>query len=366
MSVVKVGVIGIGNMGKSHALQLDKGLVDGAVLTAICGREKQLEWVKDNLTDGVQFYQDEDAFFQESGIEAVVIATPHFGHPELTKKAFAKGMHVLLEKPAGVYTKNIIEMNEAATSSGKKFAMMFNQRTNPLFQKLRQLIQTGELGEIKRTNWIITDWYRSQAYYDSSSWRATWKGEGGGVLLNQAPHQLDLWQWTTGLVPKRVHAFCQEGKYHQIEVEDDVTAYIEFEGGATGVLIASTGEAPGTNRLEIVGDRGKLVVENGKITFSRLTQSERDFNVTDTIGFGKPECWEIDIPIKGKYLDHMGILQNWIDSILKGTPLLAPGEEGIKGVELANAMYLSSWLNQTVELPIDADLYFEKLQEKMH
>lgn len=366
MSVVKVGVIGIGNMGKSHAHQLDKGIVEGATLTAVCGRKEQIDWVKKNMANNVQCYLDEDAFFNESDIEAVIIATPHYSHPELTKKAFAKGMHVLLEKPAGVFTKNVLEMNEAATSSGKVFAMMFNQRTNPLYQKLRQLIQSGELGEIKRTNWIITDWYRSQSYYDSSKWRATWKGEGGGVLLNQAPHQLDLWQWTTGLTPKRVHAFCHNGKYHDIEVEDDVTAYVEYENGATGVFITSTGEAPGTNRLEIVGDRGKMVVENNTLTFFRLTQSEREFNASYTGGFGQPECWKIDIPVKGENSGHLGIIQNWIDAITKGTPLLAPGEEGVKGVELANAIYLSSWLNRTVELPIDADLYLEKLQEKMN
>lgn len=366
MSVVKVGVIGIGNMGKSHALQIEKGLIDGAVLTAICGRKTQLEWAENNMSDRVQCYEDEEAFFNESGIDAVIIATPHYSHPELAKKAFAKGIHVLLEKPAGVYTKDVVEMNNAAASSGKVFAMMFNQRTNPLYQKLRQLIQSGELGEIKRTNWIITDWYRSQSYYDSSKWRATWKGEGGGVLLNQAPHQLDLWQWTTGLVPKRVHAFCHYGKYHDIEVEDDVTAYVEYENGATGVFITSTGEAPGTNRFEIVGDRGKMVIENNTLTFSRLTQSEREFNASYTGGFGEPECWKIDIPVKGENRGHLGIIQNWIDTILKGTPLLSPGEEGVKGVELANAIYLSSWLNQTIELPIDAELYLEKLQEKIN
>lgn len=366
MSVVKVGVIGIGNMGKSHALQLDRGLIEGAMLTAVCGREEQMNWVKKNMTDKVQCYQDEDAFFNESDIGAVIIATPHYSHPELAKKAFAKGMHVLLEKPAGVYTKDVLEMNEAAAMSEKVFAMMYNQRTNPLYQKLRHLIQSGELGEIKRTNWIITDWYRSQSYYDSSKWRATWRGEGGGVLLNQAPHQLDLWQWTTGLMPKRVHAFCHNGKYHNIEVEDDVTAYVEYENGATGVFITSTGEAPGTNRFEIVGNRGKMVVENNTLTFFRLTQSEREFNASFTGGFGEPECWKIDIPVKGENPGHLGIIQNWIDAITKGTPLLAPGEEGVKGVELANAIYLSSWLNQTVELPIDADLYLEKLKEKMN
>ncbi|WP_042458139.1 Gfo/Idh/MocA family protein [Neobacillus dielmonensis] len=363
---IKVGIIGIGNMGKSYALTLDQGLIAGAELSAVCGRNTQQEWVTTNLKAEVKFFDDENAFFNEAKMDALLIATPHYSHPELAMKAFAKGMHVLLEKPAGVFTKNVIEMNQAAAKSGKVFSMMFNQRTNPLYQKLRNLILAGELGEIKRTNWIITDWYRSQSYYDSSHWRATWKGEGGGVLLNQAPHQLDLWQWTTGLEPKRVHGFCHNGKYHDIEVEDDVTAYVEYENGATGVFIASTGEAPGTNRFEIQGDRGKIVVENNALTFYRLTQSEREFNATYKGGFGKPECWTIDIPVAGENTAHQGIIQNWIDAITKGTPLLAPGEEGIKGVELANAIYLSSWLNQTIELPVNPDFYYEKLQEKIN
>jgi predicted dehydrogenase len=365
MSVVNVGIIGIGYMGKTYALELDKAQVKGAMLTAVCGREKQLSWVKENLSENVQFFQDEDAFFNEADMEAVIIATPHYSHTELAIKAFSKGIHVLLEKPAGVFTKNVIEMNAAASLSGKTFAMMYNQRTNPIFQKLRSLIQSGELGEIKRTNWIITDWYRPQSYYDSSQWRATWSGEGGGVLLNQAPHQLDLLQWTTGLGLKSVHGFCHYGKYHNIEVEDDVTAYFEYENGATGVFISSTGEAPGTNRFEVAGDRGKIVIENNELTFYRLTQSEREFNATYKGGFGQPESWKIDIPIKGEYQGHIGIIQNWIDAISQGTPLLTPGEEGIKVVEMVNAIYLSSWLNRTVECPVDPDEYVRLLQEKI-
>jgi predicted dehydrogenase len=367
MGLIKVGVIGIGNMGSSHARLLSKGGISGAILTAVCDpNSDQLDLIKSSAMGDVQVYQNEDAFLNDSSIDAVLISTPHYDHPKLAMKAFAKGMHVLIEKPAGVHTKNVAEMNKAAKESGKVFSIMYNQRSNPIYQKLRELIQAGELGEIKRTNWIITDWYRSQSYYESSEWRATWQGEGGGVLLNQAPHQLDLWQWTTGLMPKRVQAFCSYGKYHDIEVEDDLTAYVEYENGATGVFITSTGEAPGTNRFEIAGDRGKMVVENNKLTFYRLTQSEREFNATYTGGFGNPECWTIDIPIQGKSAEHQGIIQNWIDSITKGTPLLAPGEEGIKGLEISNAIYLSSWLNQPVELPIDADLYYEKLQEKIN
>jgi predicted dehydrogenase len=363
VSTVKVGLIGIGMMGKSYALQLNKGIIKEAVLTAVCGRKEQMNWVNDNLNDKVQFYEDEKAFFNDPNIEAVIIATPHYSHPELAKMAFAKGKHVLVEKPAGVYTKNVLEMNELANSSGKIFAIMYNQRTNPLYQKLRKLIQLGELGEIKRTNWVITDWYRSQSYYDLNEWRGTWGGEGGGVLLNQAPHQLDLFLWTTGLIPKRVHAFCHTGKYHEIEVEDDVTAYVEYKNGATGVFITSTGEAPGTNRFEVVGDLGKIVIENNTLTFFRLNKSEREFNASYKDGFGAPEYKEIEISVSEENMGHLGIIQNWVDAIVNNIPLIAPGQEGVKALELINGIYLSSWLNQTVDLPIDVDVYFNKLQE---
>ncbi|MEK5040377.1 Gfo/Idh/MocA family protein [Sporosarcina sp. FSL K6-3457] len=367
MSLVKVGVIGIGNIGSSHVQMLDTGQIKGAILTAICSsNESRIEWVKNHTQGDIQIFQDIDAFLSESGIDAVLIATPHYSHPKLAKMAFAKGIHVLIEKPAGVYTKNVLEMNDAAKASGKVFGIMYNQRANPLYQKLRDLIHSGELGAIKRTNWIVTDAYRPQSYYDSSKWRATWEGEGGGVLINQALHQLDIWQWTTGFMPKSVHAVCSFGKYHDIEVEDEVTALVEYENGATGVFITSTGEAPGTNRFEIVGERGKIVVENETLTFYRLTQSEREFNATFTGGFGEPECWKIDIPVKNDNAGHMLIIQNWVDSIVSGSPLLAPGEEGVKALEISNAIYLSSWLNKTVELPVNPDLFYEKLLEKIY
>lgn len=366
MSLTKVGVIGIGNMGTVHAQNFFTGRVNGATLTAVCDiNESRLDWVKANFSKDIQCFTDEDQFLKEADMDAVLIATPHYHHPDMAMKSFEKGYHVLVEKPAGVFTKNVRQMNEAAKESGKVFSMMYNQRTNPIYQKLRELIQKGELGEIKRTNWIITDWYRSQSYYDSGGWRATWAGEGGGVLINQSPHQLDLWQWTTGLMPIRVHGFCSFGKYRDIEVEDDVTAYVEYENGATGVFITSIGEAPGTNRFEVVGDRGKFVVENNQLTFYRLTQSEKEFNRTYTGGFGAPECWKIDVPVHGRATEHVGILQNWIDAIRKGTPLLAPGEEGIKGLELSNAMYLSTWLNRPIDLPIDEDLFYEELQKRI-
>lgn len=366
MENVKVGVIGIGNMGTVHALNLFQGKVKGATLTAICDeREDRLAWAKETFGDKVQRFQTDDEFFTGADVDGIIIATPHYDHPPLAIRAFEKGWHVLCEKPAGVYTKNVREMNEVAKKSGKVFSMMFNQRTNPLYQKMRELIHSGELGEIKRTNWIITEWYRPQSYYDSGGWRATWAGEGGGVLLNQSPHQLDLWEWITGLTPKRVRAFCAFGKYHDIEVEDDVTIYVEYEGGATGLFVTSTGEAPGTNRFEVAGDRGKLVIEDNKLTFWRLRQSEREFNRTYKGGFGQPESWKIEIPVKGQGTQHIGIMQNWVNAILYDEPLLAPGEEGIKSLTISNAAYLSSWTDDWVELPIDEDLFHEHLQQKI-
>lgn len=365
MDSVRIGIIGIGNMGSHHANYIVNGEIKGAQLTAVCDiNPKRLEWAKQTLGEGVKLFESADALYESGLIDGVIIAVPHYDHSLLAIKAFEKGMHVLCEKPAGVYTKQAREMNEAAVKSGKVFSMMYNQRTNPLYQKLKDLIKSGELGEITRTNWIITHWFRTQSYYNSGGWRATWAGEGGGVLLNQDPHQLDLWQWTCGM-PKRVRAFCSCGKFHNIEVEDDVTAYVEYENGATGVFVTSTGDGVGTNRFEITGDRGKIIIEGGKLKFFRLRVSQKQFIYEATGGFDRPECWECDIPITGKETEHQGITANWVDAILNGTPLLAPGVEGINGLQISNAMHLSSWLDNWVDIPVDEDLFLEKLEERI-
>lgn len=366
MSTVRYGIIGIGNMGTAHAQSL-LSEIKGAELTAVCDiRGERLKWAEEQLPENVRKYSTPKELFESRIIDVVLICTPHYDHPTLAIEAFQHGYHVLVEKPAGVYTKAVQQMNDAAARSDRKFGIMYNQRTNPLYQKLRDLIQSGELGEIRRTNWIITNWYRSQDYYNSGGWRATWAGEGGGVLLNQDPHQLDLWQWTTGMMPKRIRAFCHFGKYRNIEVEDDVTAYVEYENGATGLFITTTGEAPGTNRFEINGDNGKIVVEDGKLTFWRLRTPEPQFNAEFTGGFGSPEYWKCEIPVQdGGGEQHKGILRNFTNAILHDEALLAPGEEGIKGLTLSNAMYLSAWTDNWVELPMDSDLFYDKLMEKV-
>lgn len=365
MSKVRIGIIGIGGMGSSHAQNIMAGKVPHAELTAVCDvRAERLQWAKQNYGDSVKLYDDAEAFFHSKAFDAVLIATPHYDHPGMAIQALKFGYHTLIEKPAGVYTKAVREMNEAAVKSDKVFAIMYNQRTNPVYRKLKELIDSGELGELKRSIWIITNWYRPQSYYDAGGWRATWSGEGGGVLLNQDPHQLDLWQWICGM-PARVHTFMSFGKYHNIEVEDDVTAFVEYANGSTGVFITTTGEAPGTNRLEVTGDRGKIVIENDKLTFWRLRVSEREFNREFTGGFGSPECWECEVPTPGDNTQHVGIMNNWVDAILHGTELIAPGIEGIHGLTISNAMHLSAWTGSPVELPLDEELFYEKLTERI-
>ena len=284
--------------------------------------------------------------------------------PEI-KAALDAGLNVVCEKPEGVYTKQVRLLNEAASRSDKIFALMFNQRTNPSHIKLRDMVASGQLGTIKRLNWIITSWYRTQSYYDSGSWRATWTGEGGGVLFNQCPHQLDLLQWIMGETPTKVRAFCHFGKWHDIEVEDDVTAYLEFPGGATGCFITSTGDTPGTNRLEILGSKGKAVYENNVITYYRLACDERDFVRTAEDGFAEPQKTVETIVIENPPIsEHNRVLNNVANAILGIEPLFIDGKEGIKGVELADAMLLSTWLDKTVELPIDDDLYLAELDKR--
>jgi predicted dehydrogenase len=239
---------------------------------------------------------------------------------------------------------------------------MFQTRTSPQFKTIRDLVHSGELGEIRRTNWIVTNWFRSGAYYASGGWRATWGGEGGGVLLNQCPHNLDLYQWIVGM-PTKVRAFCGFGKFHEIEVEDAVTAYLEHPNGATGVFVTTTGEAPGTDRLEIVGDRGRMVFEHGKIVFDRTTESVQRFSDTTDNMFPSMSTWRCEIPTPGPAGSHLAVLQNFIDAILDGVALIAPGEEGLHSIELANSMIYSSWTGTTVELPLDASLYEHSLRQ---
>lgn len=364
MKKVRLGIIGFGNMGTGHAKNWLDGKMPEFELTAVADRkESRLEAAKELLKDSMQYFAEGSDLIRSDACDAVLIVVPHYQHPELAIEAMAHHKHVMCEKPAGVYTKQVREMNEAAAKSDVVFAMMFNQRTNNLYKKMHEIVSSGELGALKRVNWIVTDWYRTQSYYDSGAWRATWEGEGGGVLLNQCPHNLDLLQWICGM-PVRVRAFCHEGKWHDIEVEDDVTAYMEFENGATGVFITSTGDSPGTNRFEVLGEMGKLVCDGKGLTFYKLDVNEREFNQKEKQGFASPKHTVIDIESDGMTEQHSAVMNAFAAAILRGEPLVAGGEEGINGLMLSNAMHLSSWKGEMVSLPVDEDEYLSALNEK--
>ncbi|MDD6483656.1 MAG: Gfo/Idh/MocA family oxidoreductase [Clostridiales bacterium] len=365
MDKVRYGVIGFGNMGTSHCRSIHKKQVPKAELTAICDiSQERVMAAKEEFPD-IAVFDNASELFKSGLCDAVIIAVPHYDHPGLAIEAFGAGLNVITEKPAGVYTKQVMEMNEAAKKSGKLFGIMYNQRTNPTYQKLKSMIDTGQIGHIKRISWIITNWYRPQAYHDSGSWRSTWKTEGGGTLINQNPHQLDLWQWLFGM-PDKIKSFVSFGKYYDIEVEDDVTAYMEYNNGTTGTYITSTGEAPGTNRLEIACDMGRVVIENGTMTFDRNIISEREFNKTNTEPFASPECWKCEIPVQGSGEQHIGIFKDFTKALVHNTPLLAPGVEGIKGLTISNAIHYSAWTNETVDVKnFPHDDFYNILQQKI-
>ena len=358
MDTVKLGIVGIGNMGAIHAQSVIDGNIPRCRLTAVC--DPKVECL-DRFSSAEAFLSIDD-FLRSSEIDAVLIATPHYSHTVIGIRTLESGRHLLVEKPISVHKSDAERLIAAHQGSEQIFAAMFNQRTDPFFLKLRQLVQSGDLGAIRRVHWTITNWFRTEAYYQSSDWRATWAGEGGGVLLNQCPHNLDLFQWIFGM-PARVRAFCHFGRYHDIEVEDDVTAYLEYSDGMTAIFIASTGEAPGTNRLEVVAEQGKVVIENDLFLFTRNEVPMSEFSRTDPGRFSAPSTWEIRIPIAGHGPQHNGILVNFVSAILDGTPLVAPAREGLNSLELANAFLLSTLENRSVQLPIDGALFEQHLRK---
>ncbi len=367
MEKVRFGIIGCGNISQKHIGNFEKGEIKNGEVTAICDiNPAKMESTKEKFGDKFATFTDAKEMMASGKVDAVIICTPHYLHPELAIAAMDAGIHCIVEKPAGVYTLQVKEMLERAKTAKTKLSMMFNQRTNPAFRKMREMVKSGRIGDVKRTNWIITNWYRTQEYYDSGSWRATWAGEGGGVLYNQSPHQLDLFQWIVGMMPTKVHAFCHFGKWHNIEVEDDVTCYVEYPNGATGVFITTTADAPGTNRFEITGTKGKLVFENDKLYFSELEINEREHCFATNIAFNAPACKEtVEIPLEGENSQHAGVCQNFVDAILGTDELFAPVEDGLSGVILANSMLLSTWLGKTIELPFDDELFYEELKKRI-
>lgn len=376
MKKLKLGIIGLGAQGGAYAGFITEGKVPNMEIGAICDIDPEKEKLAAEKYPDIPFYDDYIALIESGDVDAIVTCVPHYLHPEMGINALKRDVHALLEKPAGVYTKQVKELNDfAATKPELTFGIMFNQRANELYQKVKSVVDNGEIGGIRRTNWIITTWWRPQGYYDQSAWRATWEGEGGGVLVNQAPHQLDLLQWIAGM-PKKVYSNVKYGYQRDIAVEDEVTALLDYGNGATGVFVTATHDIMGTDRFEILGDKGKIVVDDSKkVTIKRLKVPEAEMSakmdMQDVMkifmGTGAADIYDEEVlefdNVWGA--QHTDVLKNFAANVLDGTPLLAPGSDGIQGVALANAIHLSSWLDKEVELPVDEDLYFAELNKKI-
>lgn len=362
----RFGILGVGNQGKHYSKLFKEGKIRNAELAAVADTSPEAiaEWSKD-YGEMCPAYASLEEMLEKASLDCVMIEVPHYQHPACAITAMRAGVAVLVDKPAGVYTAQVEEMYAVQRETGVPLGMMFNQRTNPIFVKMKKMIEAGILGEIKRVSWIITNWYRNQCYYDSGEWRGTWEGEGGGVLYNQAPHQLDLFQWIVGMQPKKVHAFCHFGKWHKIDVEDDVTAYVEFPNGATGTFISTTADWPGSNRLEITGSRGTVIFDKNTLTLSMLAEDEREFCFSCKEKWGQNKVTTTKVPAYGENTQHAGIINNFADALQGLCPIYAPGTDGIHGVALANAMLLSGFEGGTVTMPVDGKKFKKQLDKRI-
>ncbi len=358
MDTVRFGIIGVGGMGSGHARNMP--FIDEVKLTAVCDiSPAALQTATDAY--GVPGFSSHVELLDSGLVDAVIVATPHYFHPPIAVDAMERGIHVISEKPMAVTVSGAEAMIEAAKRTGVVFSVMFQQRTLPVSQAAKRLVDEGRLGELYRTL-LIDSHFRSQAYYNSAGWRATWKGEGGGVLLNQAPHGMDLFTWLGGM-PSRVIAKVAT-RQHIIEVEDEATALIEYPNGATGYLLESVNEFPTGTRIELCGELGKLVIANDEIHFWEVSPGVRAASDAVEAMWGHPDAQEIEIELEERPTGHAAIVANVARAIMEGEPLISPGPEAIYSLELADAILLSGHTGHPVALPVDRAAYDAFIEAK--
>ena len=383
MKEIRLGIVGMGVQGSLYANILTDTPIpymppikkpNGCVLTAVSSRSEQAKEFASHLS-GVTYFSDWKEMIDSGLCDAIVITVPHFLHHDVTIYALEAGLHVLCEKPADVRASDVKKMLSAQKNASKPLvlATLFNQRTNPIFRRLKEYISSGEFGQMRRVNWICNNWWRPDSYYQSNAWRGTWNGEGGGITVNQIPHQLDLLNMLCG-VPSSVYSINRYGCHRDIAVENDVTISLEYPNGATGVFIACTHDPLGTDRLELSFDKAKIVVENSnRAKVYRFHQSEQEWNeslsMRDLMMMRQnPDnlysVEELDFqPTYGT--EYVEIFENFINNILNEEPLFATMEDGLNEVQLANSIQLSGWTKQPVDNPSSETAYNDLLTQMM-
>jgi predicted dehydrogenase len=358
MKIVRFGIIGVGGMGTGHANNMPK--VSEVKLTAVADVSPEALKTATDKFD-VPGFSSSTELIKSGLVDAVIVATPHYFHAPIAIEAMKAGLHVISEKPITVRLSDADEMIRVAKETKKIFAVMFNQRSEPWAQAAKKVIDEGRLGELYRAL-LVEGWFRSQAYYDSATWRATWKGEGGGVLMNQAPHWLDLFTWLGGL-PSKVNARVMT-RNHKIEVEDEASAILTYPNGATGYVHESVNEAPTSSRMEFCGEKGKLVVEKGKVTLWEVKPGVRAYSDSSENMWGGPEVQMSEVPLEPRESGHHAIVRNVALAIMEGQSLISPGVEAIKALELADAMILSGNTGRPVTVPVDRQKFNDFLARK--
>jgi predicted dehydrogenase len=351
LNKVRFGIVGVGGMGSGHASTMKN--IEEVQLTAVSDVDRK---VCDRVASeyGVKGFTDYEDLVDSGLVDAIIVATPHYFHPPVSIYAMKRKIHVLSEKPIAVTVKEADEMVAAAKANKVKFAVMYQTRSTPEYQAARKLVNEGRLGAIYRTM-CVDSGFRSQAYYDSAAWRGTWKGEGGGVLINQAPHKIDVFMSLGGL-PSKVLAWTNTRR-HKIEVEDEASALLSYKNGAIGYYHTSTTEYPNTEYLELCGEKGKLVMYGDKVRFWELEKPLQEFSDTTPQMWDQPNAQEVEVKLEKRESGHGAIIRNLARSILYDEPLLSPGEEGLMSVEFINATIMSGKLGKPVKIPVDRKTY---------
>jgi len=348
MNPVRFGIVGVtGVIGGTHIRAIRQ--TEGAELAAVT--DLNLAAAQRVASEArCELLKNFDWLIKRADIDVVCLCTPHALHAEQAIAALKSRKHVLTEKPMAVTVADADKMIAASEKYDRKLGVVFQYRFRPSVLAARALLQRGQLGQLYRVT-VVHAAFKTQYFYDAAAWRGTWKGGGGGVLINQAPHYLDLLAYLVGM-PTRVAAWNRT-LTHRIEVEDTASALMEFPGGAQGFAHFNTVQAPGESRIEIVGDRGTLRIEDNDV---RLFQPEiplRQFAQTDRSHiYAYPRTAEVRVPLASSEATHATVLQDFIDAVRHNRPPACDGQEGRKSLEIGNAMLLSSFSGKPVELPV--------------
>lgn len=363
---IRCAVIGIGSMGKKYAAMIDSGKIDGLTLAAVCCRSTEnAEWAASNLGRSVRIYRSEDMLYEDSqSFDAVLVVTPHKLHPAMAIRALQAGKHVMCDKPAGITTADAEAINEAAKRSGKVYAMMCHQRTYAQYRKIKQLLEEQSIGQITRVLLENSNFFRTQYYHHSGNWRSSWNGEGGGALINQGYHLLDMWQYLFGL-PKSVYANIPFGKYNDFDVDDEATLIMDYPDKVTGVFVLSTGEGSRIERLEIIGTEGKILLDGQRLQVVHFSCNVQEYSKKAQVT-SRQELCETTEEYQFENPEHAYeiMLKNFANAILNGERLIASGIESADTLALVNAAYLSAWQEKRIFLPVDMEQYIAILHDK--